>query len=163
MVDQPIDDDDDDGDDDDDDDLVDQPIAQSSMVSASVVRSCNYPGCSFDLQLNPCTKQSCQNVLHHLCGQKFTGEKGMYQEDDANDPRPDQSHWCFHCNSITNTNVSSTTVSTAAFPFGHIGTLNVRRTDTQAGTLSAESRRRSLTDTSTGKGTVTSNKRRWKF
>ena len=61
----------------------------------------------------------------------------MYQGDDANDPRPDQTHWCFDCNFITNTSVSSTTVRTAAFPFGPTHTPSIRGIETHAGTVLA--------------------------
>ena len=84
------------------------------VPDTATVISCNYPGCFYGFQLNTCIKESCQNVLHHLCGEEFTREKGLYQGDDVNDPGQDQSHWCFHCNcnSIMDTNESSTTVPT---------------------------------------------------
>ena len=149
-----------------------EPLPRSHVVSGPVVPSCKYPGCSrVVLQLNPCIKPSCQNVLHHLCGQEFTSEKGMYQGDDANDSRQDQSKWCFDCNSIANTNESSTTVGTAAFPFGpirgiemHAGTVLATSTSTSQPAAKGRGRGRGrATGSGLQSGSVPKVSKRWKI
>ena len=88
----------DNGDDDDGDDgafLAQEPIAQSLMVSPSVAPSCNYPGCSYNLQnveLKRCTNSPCHNQLHHMCGVAFTTKWNITQDE------PDRSFWCHQCN-----------------------------------------------------------------
>ena len=65
------------------------------MVSRPVAPSCNYPGCSYNLQnveLKRCTNSPCHNQLHHMCGVAFTTKCNITQDE------PDRSFWCHQCN-----------------------------------------------------------------